>query len=786
MSSPSSVGGSPQLPSFPSTAPLQSKDAGPSELQLPAPLQGSPAKPDGSKKSARDQELVVRAKHAEMVRSFFALSTQDVPKTEKIPYSTVHHDYVLHDPYHWQRQYPLPEREEELNPEIKNLLDAENWHYKKSMAPCQTLVDKLYEEMKGRITDDDKEVPVKNGPYTQWWEYAPGSQRKRWLRQLDATGEVQVLLDEEAEAIGKDNYRMITFTISPDREKIVVVSDNDGSENLTCVVRDIESGKELDKFPHIGRSTLVWTSDSSGLFYMLPNGQRPPQKMYLRALGETGAGKLLYEETQGEECLVGIVESSDKSCVFVVTSDYLSNEVRVIRKNDPTYTPVLIHARKENVKVSMDAAHGKLWMRTNEGFELFEISLDNDQPRKCRIEGSDEFYLTKVETHHDFLLLTTRDKNGLDQLLLMNYETGQMRPINIEEATGDEAYSVRFGDNPDFHSNSLRIEFSSMRTPATTYDYDIKTGKLSTLKVQQVPSGYNPADYETKRLLIRSRDGEDIPVSICYHRTKFKRNGTGKICVTAYGAYGSVMPPTFATERICLMDREYADIIIHPRGGDDKGTKWKTGGSGENRENTFNDVIDVLKKLIALNYSKVGNIALVGKSAGGTMVGAVLNEAPEILGAAIADTPFVDVLNTLLDKELLLTPGEWPIFGNPIESKKNFETIFAYSPYDQIREQDYPPILMRGGLLDPRVTYWEPLKSVSKLRDKKMNDNPVILHIDTAGHLGKAGRYEMLRETAENYAFVLVANGNGRPCRHGTWKKNMPQKTEETKEITSA
>ena len=425
MSSPSSVGGSPQLSSFPSTAPLQTIDAGSSELQLPEALQGSPTKPDGSKKSARDQELVAQAKHAEMARSFFALSTQDVPKAEKLPYSTVHHSYVLHGPYHWQRQYPLVKDKRHLKPEIAKQLELENRHYEKSMASCQALIDELYEEMKGRIVDDDKGVPVKNGPYTQWWEYAPGSQRRRWLRQLDATGEVQVLVDEEAEAMGKDNYGLHAFVTSPDRKKIVVVSDDDGSEKLTCVIRDIESGKELDRFSDLSNSHPIWTSDSSGLFYVLRNEQCSLRKMYLRTLGETGTDKLLHEDTGS----IIIYESNDESCVFIDTGNHFSNEIRMIKKNDPTYTPVLIHARKENVKVEMDAAHGKLWMRTNEGhenFELFEISLEDNQARRCVLKGRDDFYLMDIDTCHDFLLITARDHQGLDQLLLMEYETGQM------------------------------------------------------------------------------------------------------------------------------------------------------------------------------------------------------------------------------------------------------------------------------------------------------------------------------------------------------------------------
>ncbi|HEX8214070.1 MAG TPA: prolyl oligopeptidase family serine peptidase, partial [Allosphingosinicella sp.] len=313
--------------------------------------------------------------------------------------------------------------------------------------------------------------------------------------------------------------------------------------------------------------------------------------------------------------------------------------------------------------------------------------------------------------------------------------------------------------NPDFAPAGYRLSYSSMVTPLTVYDYHPGEDRLETLKVQEIPSGYDPTQYTTERLMLPTRDGKKVPVSVIYKKG-FQKNGQGKLFLYAYGAYGYAVPPSFSTSRLSLVDRGYAFAIAHIRGGDDLGYAWFLDGKLTKRTNTFNDFVDAAKGMVAQGFTRPGNIAIQGGSAGGELMGVVANTNPELWGAVVADVPFVDVLNTMQDESLPLTPGEWPEWGNPITDKAAFEYIRSYSPYENVKRQAYPPMLITGGLNDPRVTYWEPAKWAAVLRDMKTDDNPLLLKINMgAGHGGKSGRWERLRETAEAYAFVLTHNG---------------------------
>ncbi|MEO7240610.1 MAG: prolyl oligopeptidase family serine peptidase, partial [Sphingomicrobium sp.] len=324
----------------------------------------------------------------------------------------------------------------------------------------------------------------------------------------------------------------------------------------------------------------------------------------------------------------------------------------------------------------------------------------------------------------------------------------------------DEAsYSAGFSGNPEFAPAAYRLHYSSMVTPLTIFDYHPADRRLETLKVQEIPSGYDPSRYATERLMAPARDGKQVPVSVVYPKD-FPKDGTGKLFLYAYGAYGMAIPPGFSAARISLLDRGWAYAIAHIRGGDDLGYGWFLDGKLTNRTNTFNDFVDCAHGLIAAGFTRAGNIAIQGGSAGGELMGAVVNSNPELWGAVVADVPFVDVLNTMLDDTLPLTPGEWPEWGNPIEDKAAFELIRSYSPYDNVSAQNYPPMLITGGLHDPRVTYWEPAKWAARLRATKTDANLLLLKINMgAGHGGKSGRWDHLKEVAEAYAFVLTQVG---------------------------
>jgi oligopeptidase B len=417
---------------------------------------------------------------------------------------------------------------------------------------------------------------------------------------------------------------------------------------------------------------------------------------------------------------------------------------------------VLVAGRRPLIQYSVDSSHDRLWILTNDGhvnFRLAEASPERPSDWRTVIEGSDAVYLRGLTAFRDHLAITER-VNGLDQIRLRAYD-GSERRIPFAEA----AYTVSLGNNPEYAPEAYRLSYSSMVTPPTVYDFHAAENRLETLKVQRIPSGYDPGRYVTERIMVPARDGRQIPVSIVYRRG-FEKNGRGRLFLYAYGAYGYATPPSFNANRLSLLDRGYAFAIAHIRGGDELGYGWYLAGKLDRRTNTFNDFVDAARGLIAQNYTRAGNIAIQGRSAGGELMGAVVNSDPELWGAVVADVPFVDVLNTMQDESLPLTPGEWNEWGNPITDVNVFNYMRSYSPYDNVRRQAYPPMLISGGLNDPRVTYWEPAKWAARLRATRTDDNLQLLKINMgAGHGGRSGRWTALEETAEEYAFVLTQMG---------------------------
>ncbi|HLO21086.1 MAG TPA: prolyl oligopeptidase family serine peptidase, partial [Sphingomicrobium sp.] len=462
------------------------------------------------------------------------------------------------------------------------------------------------------------------------------------------------------------------------------------------------------------------------------------------------------EETEELGFSVGVGRAQDRSLILISTGDNATSEVRFVSANDASEPLTLISRRKENREYHVDAAHGKLWIHTNDdhvNFRLAEADIARPEEWRTVIEGSDHVYLTGATSYRDHLAISSR-VDGLDQLVLRTY-SGKETRIPFEEAS----YSAFFIGNPEFAPMAYRLGYTSMVTPTTTYDYHPESEELEVRKVQEIPSGYDPSQYVTERLAIEARDGAKVPVSVVYKRG-FQKNGEGKLFLYAYGAYGIAIPPAFNSNRISLLDRGWACAIAHIRGGDDLGYKWFLDGKLTKRTNTFNDFVDVANGLAAAKLTHPGRIAINGGSAGGELMGAVVNSDPKLWGAVVADVPFVDVLNTMLDDSLPLTPGEWPEWGNPINDEQAFELIRSYSPYDNVRPQDYPPMLITGGLTDPRVTYWEPAKWAAKLRATKKDHNLLMLKINMgAGHGGKSGRWDKLHEVAETYAFILTQTG---------------------------
>ena len=676
------------------------------------------------------------------------------PTAEKRDHSYSHHGITISDPYHWLRDQSYPTIDDE---DVLDHLKAENAWFEARMKPQQPLVDELFAEMKARIKEDDSTVPQRRGDYLYWSEFEEGAEYRKYYRKPVAGGDDVLILDENALAEGVEYFRLGAFSVSQNGRYLAYSADTNGSERFTARIKDLETGELLpDEIPGT-LSDLVWVKNDTALVYGTADDNWRVHDATMHVLGTPVSEDVeLYRETMDEGFRVGTGLSAQEDWLIISTGDNETSEVRLVPASDPTAEPVLVKPRSKGVEYDVDVRDGLVWVHTNDdhvNFRLATSKLETPGDWTTLISGSDEFYLTGFELFKDFYVTEGRLR-GLDQIQLRSYKDANLvKPIAFAEAS----FSAGLSNNPEYEQDTLRLAYESMVTPDSVYDYHVATGELELLKQQEIPSGYDPALYTTERVEIAARDGTMVPVSIIMRKDRPK---TGPLHLYAYGAYGYAVPPGFSTSRLSLVDRGYAYAIAHIRGGDDLGRKWYLQGKLNERTNTFNDFVDVAKGLIAKGYTEKGRISISGGSAGGELMGAVVNTDPELWGAVVAHVPFVDVLSTMLDGELPLTPGEWPEWGNPILSKQAFAYILSYSPYDQVTAQDYPPMLVTAGLNDPRVTYWEPAKWVAKLREVKTGDSELLLKTNMgAGHGGKSGRFQSIYETAEEVAFILWQMG---------------------------
>lgn len=671
------------------------------------------------------------------------------PRAAKRAETAIHHGITLTDDYVWLRDSRYPQVN---TPEILEYLKAENAYFESVMAPHKPLIDTLFSEMRGRIKEDDSSVPVKDGDYLYWRKFESGAQYPTWWRKPVVGGADELLLDEPALAEGKEYFRLGAMSVSEDGTMLAYSTDEDGSERYTARVKYLADGALM---PDIltDTSSLLWSADGQYLLYGLINEHWRVDRLMCHKLGTPQADDIcLYEEADiGFQCGIGLTQS--RRYILLSTGDNTTSEIRLVRAEDPLGAQLLVRARQPGVEYDVEEHDGSLFIHTNDthtNFRLATARVDTPENWQELIAPAADFYMTGVATFKQFFVVEGRQR-GLDQIWLYDYNSIASKPITFPAAS----YVAGLDANPEYDVSVLRLSYESMITPDRVIDYDVRTGVQTVLKEQIIPSGYNAEDYATERLEIKARDGVMIPVSIVY-RQGFEKTGRHPLYLYGYGAYGYAVEPGFSTTRLSLLDRGFAYAIAHIRGGDDLGQQWQLDGKLTKRCNTFNDFIDVAKGLIELSYTSAGKIVAAGGSAGGELMGVCVNDAPELFGAVAAHVPFVDVLNTMLDDSLPLTPGEWPEWGNPIIDKAAFELIRSYSPYDNVKPQYYPPMLVTAGLNDPRVTYWEPAKWVAKLRELKTDDNILLLKTNMgAGHGGKSGRFESLYEDAEEYAFFL-------------------------------
>ena len=681
------------------------------------------------------------------------------PVAEKRDYEYTYHGITIADPYHWLRDSSYPVIDDK---DILDHLKAENAYFEAQMAPHEGLVETIFQEIKGRVKEDDSSVPQKDGDWVYWEETEEGAQYSKHYRRPVAGGEAQLLLDENQLAEGHEYFRLGAFSISKDGRYLAYSTDTDGSERYTGVVKDLGSGELLpDRIEGINGG-LTWLANDTMLAYGRANEQWRVEHVRLHRLGSDNAAALeIFTEPGRPGFTVSKWLSAQEDWLIISTGNHDTNEIRIVRADDPTGEQILVRASQPKIEYTLDVRGDTLFIRANDTHDNFRLATAKlSEPGKWStlIEGSDEFYLTDFDLFKDFYVTEGRI-DGLDQVQVRSYaDPADFKAISFPEAS----YSTGLSDNPEYDVDKLRLSYDSMVTPSSVYDYHLADGRLELLKQREIPSGYDQSQYVTERLLIPARDGTMVPATLMMRKDRDAINGGpgGPLHVEAYGSYGNAFPPYFSGARLSLVDRGVAYVIAHVRGGDDLGKRWHDQGKLNARTNTFNDVIDVAEGLAERGYTRAGRISASGGSAGGTLMGVIANQRPDLFRAIVADVPFVDVLNTMLDDTLPLTPGEFPEWGNPIASKQAFAYILSYSPYDQVIAQDYPAMLVTAGLNDPRVTYWEPAKWVAKLRELKTDDNTLLFKINMgAGHGGKSGRYEAWRETGQQYAFLLWQHG---------------------------
>ncbi|MDE0389415.1 MAG: S9 family peptidase [Rhodospirillales bacterium] len=686
------------------------------------------------------------------------------PVAPQKPVSATLHGIARSDDYawlkdaDWQRVMREPET---LDPDIRAHLEAENAYTDTILAPYAALRETLVAEMRGRMKEDDSSVPAPDGAWAYYRRYVEGGEHPLYCRApRDDDAAEALLLDGNREAEGQAYFRIGDCEHSHDHRRLAYTLDLNGSERYRLFVRDIASGAVVDGPVEDAHGEAIWAADGETVFYtVLDENHRPYQVRRHRIGSAAEADPVVYEETD-PGFFLRIGESESRRFVLISAHDHTTSEVHLIESAAPESAPRLVAARERGIEYDVALRGDHVYILTNADgatdFKIMTASLEVPERAAWRdwLPHEAGTYVRAqllFAGHH----VRLERVGGLPRVVITDLETSEAHTVAFEE----EAYDLALLPGYEFETETLRFVYSSMTTPQQTFDYDMRTRTRTLRKTQEVPSGHDPADYVTRRLTAQSHDGAEVPVSLL-HRRETPLDGSAPLLLYGYGAYGHAIPAAFSTNRLSLVDRGFVYAIAHIRGGSDCGYGWYLDGKLAKKTNTFADFIAAAEHLITVRYTEKGRIAAHGGSAGGMLMGAVANLRSDLFASIVAEVPFVDVLNTMCDADLPLTPPEWPEWGNPIEDEDAYRTIAAYAPYENVTAKAYPAIFATAGLTDPRVTYWEPAKWVAKLRRLKTDGNPLLLRINMeAGHGGASGRFHRLKEVAMAYAFVLAVAG---------------------------
>lgn len=666
-------------------------------------------------------------------------------------------DYAWLKDANWQQVIQSPDV---LSAEIKQYLDAENAYLDECLSDTKALQEKLFTELRARIKEDDSSVPEKDGDYFYYDRYEENQQYPIYCRyHKDTPKTEEVLLNANLAAKDHEYFDIGDAGHSPDHKYYAYSADTKGSEFYTLYIIELATGELFaDSISNI-QSTFVWAMNSQTLFYTTLDSNHRPDKVFRHHLGDDiSKDEMVYQEKDpGFFVSLDITESNN--FILISAHDHVTSEIHILDANHPNQAARCFSKRKTGVEYELSERDGIFYIVTNKGgAEDYKI-MRTDLKHTEQINWQDVYIPAKgtllrgIYVFKNFLIRSERI-NGLPRIVVIHFQKNELaEQHNIE--FDEEAYELNIIGGYEFDTHMLRLTYTSMTTPTQIFDYEMTTRQRELMKQQQVPSGHDIGSYTTRRLFAKTEDNESVPISLLYKNTT-AIDGSAPMLLYAYGSYGSSMPASFSTNRFSLVDRGFVYAIAHVRGGMEKGYAWYKDGKLKNKTNTFSDYICCAEHLITENYTHKGNIVVHGGSAGGMLVGATLNMQPDLFHAAIADVPFVDVLNTMSDASLPLTPPEWPEWGNPIKNEADYLNIANYSPYENVIKQNYPHILVTAGLTDPRVTYWEPAKWVAKLRTDKTDNNMLVLKMNMgAGHGGASGRFDYLKEVALMYAFLL-------------------------------
>ncbi|SDK84950.1 oligopeptidase B [Salinimicrobium catena] len=675
---------------------------------------------------------------------------------------TIHGDSRT-DPYFWMRlsdEQKMAEDPDAQTQKVLEYLKAENAYTKTVMKDTDSLQKELFEEIVGRIKKTDESVPYFKNGYWYYTRYEKGGEYPIYARKKGSMeAEEEILLNVNEMAEGHDYFSVTGLEVSPNNNLLAFGVDTLSRRIYHIKFKNLETGEILNDVLENTTGGGAWANDNETYFYTTKNKvSLLSEKIFRHKLGEPNKQDDLVYQEEDPSFYIGVYKSKSDEFIIIGTSSTVSNDYYVLDANDPTGEFRQFASRERDHEYTIHHFKDKFYVVTNwdaKNFRLMETpeNATSKENWKQVIPHREDVLLTGIEIFNDHLVVSERS-NALTQLRIMNQKNGEEHYLEFDEP----AYVAYTSVNPEFNTDKLRYIYSSLTTPMSTIEYDMETKAKKVLKQEEIIGGHDPGEYVTERIFAEARDGTKIPLTLVYKKSTEKSKET-PLLLYAYGSYGSSMDPWFRSDRLSLLDRGFIFAIAHIRGGQEMGREWYEAGKMFNKKNTFTDFVDSAEYLIDNNYTSADHLYAMGGSAGGLLMGAVVNMAPENFNGVIAAVPFVDVVSTMLDESIPLTTNEFDEWGNP-KNKDSYEYMLSYSPYDNVTAQDYPNMLVTTGLFDSQVQYWEPAKWVAKLRDKKTDDNLLLLHTNMeAGHGGASGRFERYKEVALEYAFLLKLEG---------------------------